>query len=240
MKIEKNYALEQAITQANSIVRMVRAIECDYDRLQELRGQAKTPRFVAGWNMAGYMPDMDPSEFDNVDDAKRFIIHELKLDELEKENEQEAETLCAFAEEVNLENDEFSLNCLGIVYWVTEDGFIPLPEYDASELAELEEAANGCADQEEAQQAIQEDPLSIEVRSAWQTIGETLTPSEFCILLCAGSPAVRIVGELDEHLQPSRAWIEYQDWGTPWTHLVDCPASQDTLITYCQQFYFGE
>ena len=34
-------------------------------------------------------------------------------------------------------------------------------------------------------------------------------------------------------------WLEYQDWGTPWTHhyVKDFSA---TLLTFCQQFYFGE
>ena len=49
----------------------------------------------------------------------------------------------------------------------------------------------------------------------------------------------RIMGELDEHKQPSRAWLERQDWGTPWTHhyVKDFGV---TLLTFCQQFYFGE
>ncbi len=39
-------------------------------------------------------------------------------------------------------------------------------------------------------------------------------------------------------MDPCRAWLEYQDWGTPWTQFFD--AEQDTLLTYCRQFYFGE
>jgi hypothetical protein len=190
MTTETNHALEQAQAQASSIVAMVGALECDYDRLEELRDERKALADdleveCTGEDITQSLPEDHPA-----------IAARDALEEWELEN--------------------------------------------AEELAELEEAANGCADQEEAQQAINDDPLSIEVRSSWQTIGETLTPSEFCVLLCTGGPAVRIVGELDENLQPCRAWIEYQDWGTPWTHLVNCPASQDTLLTYCQQFFFGE
>lgn len=107
------------------------------------------------------------------------------------------------------------------------------------ELEELETAAGDCESQDDASERIQEDPLEINVRSNWQSIGETLEPSEFTILLCTGGPAVRIVGELDQYNQPSRAWIEYQDWFTPWTELVDGVSHSD-LLTYCQQFQFGE
>jgi hypothetical protein len=72
---------------------------------------------------------------------------------------------------------------------------------------------------------------------------------EFNILLATGGPAVRIVGELDQG-EPSRAWLEVQDWFTPWTEYVgttsksdpgmlENQASQDVLLTYARQFYFG-
>lgn len=93
-------------------------------------------------------------------------------------------------------------------------------------------------DEDSARERIQEDALSVEVRSDWTTLGEELKAEEFCITLCTGGPAVRIVGELDNG-EPSRAWIEYQDWGTPWTQLFN-EIEQDTLLTYCRQFYFGE
>ena len=108
---------------------------------------------------------------------------------------------------------------------------------NAAELLELEEAAGEYDSQDEAEQAIQDDPLSVEVRSGWMTPGEELTPSEFCILLCTGGPAVRIVGELDDNGEPSRAWMEYQDWGTPWTEYVE--AGSTTLLDYARRFYFA-
>lgn len=110
----------------------------------------------------------------------------------------------------------------------------------AEELKDLEEAANGCTDEEEAREAIQNDPLSVEVRKDWYAPGhEDDKPSEFKILLCTGGPAVQIRGELNEYGEPCRAWIEYQDWGTPWTHAVGI-IEQDVLLQYCAQFYFGE
>lgn len=110
-------------------------------------------------------------------------------------------------------------------------------DYDnAEELAELEEAAGEYESQDNAEQAIQDDPLSVEVRSDWTTPGEELEASEFCILLCTGGPAVRIVGELSDG-EPCRAWMEYQDWGTPWTQYFD--ADSATLIEYARRFFYA-
>lgn len=148
-------AEEQAAAQYSSIVDMLAAVECDYDRLEELR-------------------DTDPED---------------------------------------------------------------LTDEDREELAELEAAAGDCTDEDDARQRISEDPLSVEVRSDWASPGEELTAGEFQILLCTGGPAVRIVGELDRG-EPCRAWLEYQDWGTPWTQYFG--ASSDTLCQYASHFFFGE
>lgn len=107
-------------------------------RVEELRGQ-QTPRFVAGWNTPGYMPDSEPSEFDNAEDAKRSIIESVKHAEGSAETEAQAEALSAFAEVIPLENDEFSVTGPdGLVYWVTEDGVIGLNDEETKELETLE------------------------------------------------------------------------------------------------------
>lgn len=110
---------------------------------------------------------------------------------------------------------------------------------DAEELADLEDAAGDCEDQDEAQRRIDEDPLSIEVRTGWYIPGDNPKPDEFKILLCTGGPAVQIVGELDDGV-PTRAWIEHQDWFESWQEYHGNDISQDTLLTYCRCFYFGE
>lgn len=131
--------------------------------------------------------------------------------------------------------------------WSPEDDGAPpastwaalYPE-DAEELAELESAAAGngdpCEDREEAERYIQEDPLSVEVRSDWTTPGEEMQAGEFCILLTAGGPAVRIRGELDQYGEPCRAWLEVQDWFEPWTQYFG--AGQATLLTYARCFRY--
>lgn len=178
-----NHAEEQAAAQYSSIVRMLTAVECDYDRLQELR-----------------------------DDFNALEGEERKAAELGRA--------------------EYPSD------YTTNPGEDLIYFYDLGrELAELEAAAGDCTDEEDARQRIQEDPLSVEVRSDWASPGEKLTAGEFQILLCTGGPAVRIMGELDRG-EPCRAWLEYQDWGTPWTQYFG--ASSDTLCQYASHFFFGE
>lgn len=73
------------------------------------------------------------------------------------------------------------------------------------ELAELEEAANGNENEEEAREAIQNDALSVDVRSDWHAPGDKGDAMEYRILLCTGGPAVQIIGELDQCNQPCNA-----------------------------------
>lgn len=107
-------------------------------------------------------------------------------------------------------------------------------------------------DEDETRRAIEEDALSVEIRSGWYTPGGDSDPEEFRILLCTGGPAVQIRGELDGNREPSRAWLECQDWFTPWTQVFgdgtnpNDPGAfrrtvdSDVLLAYAQTFYFGE
>lgn len=110
---------------------------------------------------------------------------------------------------------------------------------NAEELAALETAAGDCSDREDAERRIHEDALSVEVRSDWHAVGEDSEDAEFLILLCTGGPACRIVGELCGG-EPSRARIEHQDWGTPWTEWRTTSEEKEALLAYCRCFYFGE
>lgn len=170
-------ARTQADAQLASIVEMVAALECDFDRLEELREERD-----------GHV-DHDASA-----DAPDAVHHAA---------------------------------------WSVEH-----PD-DAEELAELEEATGECTSEEEARERITDDALSLEVRSEWHSPGDDSEPTEFQILLCTGGPAVRIMGELAQG-EPSRAWLEYQDWGTPWTERVNQDGDHDALLSYARCFYFGE
>jgi hypothetical protein len=112
----------------------------------------------------------------------------------------------------------------------------------ADELAELEAAAGDCESEEQARERIEEDPLSVEVRTDWHSPGATdasSTPAEYRILLCTGGPACQVVGDLNEHGEPTTARLQHQDWFTPW---ADCPLDcedEEALLTYARCFYFG-
>jgi hypothetical protein len=93
-------------------------------------------------------------------------------------------------------------------------------------------------DADAAREEIQESPLSLQVRSGWVSPGETMEAAEFELLLSTGGPALRIRGELNAHREPDRAWLEYQDWGTPWTQYFE--VEQETLLAFCRCFYFGD
>lgn len=124
---------------------------------------------------------------------------------------------------------------------------------EAEELAELEAEAGDCQSEDDARRGIEEDALSVEVRSGWVVANEgQMTPAEFCILLSTGGPAVRIVGELRRG-EPSRPRMEVQDWGTPWTEyrgewipgtepgdFGHSEVDSDVLQAYCSVFCFGE
>lgn len=93
---------------------------------------------------------------------------------------------------------------------------------------------------DEARERILEDALSVEVRSDWEVPGATFTASEYRVLLCTGGPAVQIVGNLSEHGEPETARLMYQDWFTPWSELIVTGSDRAALMSYVQQFYFGE
>jgi hypothetical protein len=170
-----NHGLDQAKAQAESIAAMIAAINCDYDRLEELRDE-RAERVSA-------------------------ILDAETPDEVEEQTKR-------------------------LAAWDIEN---------AEELEELEIEAGECADSDEARETVQNHPLSVEVRSGWDIVGGDMCAAEFRIVLCTGGPHVEIRGELDNGT-PSRAWMMYQDWGTPLTQYFDIEGS--TLLAYCQEFYF--
>ena len=81
--------------------------------------------------------------------------------------------------------------------------------------------------------------LSGEVRFSWHVPGEMPDyPDEFQILLTTGGPALRIRGDLDRHGEPRRAWLECQDWFTPWREVRCCDS--EVLLWFAGLFYYGE
>jgi hypothetical protein len=111
-------------------------------------------------------------------------------------------------------------------------------------VADYQEAVDNENDEaiEQAEETIQNDPLSVEVRTDWHVPGDEKgnKPTEYMILLCTGGPAVRIVGDLNEYCEPESAKIEYQDWFTSWETYHLTGEEEEDVISYARCFYFGE
>jgi len=262
MKQEQN-ALEQARKQAEAQMQSVRdlvaALAVDYDRLEELR-EARAP-WVAGWNMAGYMPDSEPDNYESRGDAREAVITELReraeQDEESADHEEQqddielAETLrlkareyeaAAIALEGSESEDEESVTANNWAFWIARAEYEGLTVEEHEELTELEAARGDCEDRDDAEQRIHNDALSVEVRSDWITLDQKgeIEPADFRIVLCTGGPHVQIRGTLDAYGEPERAWLEYQDWFTGLIERPNQAGDQDDLLTYAGCFYFGE
>lgn len=107
---------------------------------------------------------------------------------------------------------------------------------DAAELAEREGQAGDCTCVDDAQEAIDQYPLSCEVRSGWSMSGEDLTPEEFRIVLCTGGPHVEIVGDLDHNGSACSVRVRYRDWSES-GELFDF--DRDAVLRYVSNFFGG-
>ena len=134
---------------------------------------------------------------------------------------------------------EHCQNCDGEDCELTDKEIIEGNLYCYTEGQEVtEEDRENYHDEDKSREVINEDPLSVQVRSGWANSPEEMEAEEYEILLCTGGPACRIVGDLDRG-EPDRARIEYQDWFTPWIELVDITSKErEALLTYSRQFYF--
>lgn len=134
--------------------------------------------------------------------------------------------------ELEEQQDELMDAPAGYLQWEKANG----PRLDGlrEELAKLERIADGCADADEARDRVTEDPLSVEVRSGWVSVGQEMSPDENRIVLCTGGPHVEIIGDLDQYGMPSRARIVYCDWGDS-GELFDF--DHGAVLTYAPQFF---
>lgn len=172
-----------------------------------------------------------------------------ELREMREELQEGVQNACEEFDDADMEQsagrrdlEDFDPDALGVACDQLQEAEEELYQFGreyGEELADLEAAAGDCESREDAEQRIQEDPLSIQVRSCWGSPGEKMEACEFEILLCTGGPAVRIRGELNQYNEPDRAWLEYQDWFTPWVEYYE-EGARDVLVEYASQFYFGE
>ena len=115
-----------------------------------------------------------------------------------------------------------------------------LTQEEQAELTELKDAAGGCADRDDASTRAHENALSVEVRSGWSEVGAVGAPEEFRIVLCTGGPHVEIRGELDQNGEPRGARLDYFGASVPRSTYHGPLSDAGVLLTYCQEFYFGE
>ncbi|APU00330.1 hypothetical protein HOR55_gp43 [Ralstonia phage RS-PII-1] len=121
------------------------------ERVEELREQ-RTPRFIVGYNLAGYMPDADPGEFGDWGDAQRELIDILKrFEDEEGIPEGDAAEYCHAAEDVNLwseiddGDDDLVIHAGLYAFWIRRDGFMGLDSDEENELELLEELLSDLA-----------------------------------------------------------------------------------------------
>ncbi len=197
-----------------SIASMVAALDCDYDRLQELRCADE-----------GTEVNVRPHTCDPGKGLTYGAHSGLTLKDSSRIGPHAGMDVVDL---VDVHGNEMSAYAVSLEY----------ADADLNEeLAQLEQAAGDCEDREDAERRIQEDPLSIELSGTWSP-GDDPTPDRAYILLGTGGPAMRIVCEFGHGTEPSRAWIQAQDWFTPWTDFIG--HDNETLLSYCRCFYFGE
>ena len=116
------------------------------ERVEELEDQ-RTHKYVAGWNMPGYMPDSEPAEFDDADDARAYIAEEMRnyAEVLEGVEDEECEKIAALNEAADvLENliteeagAEYGNTIAGWHYWISYEGLGGLDDDESEELKTL-------------------------------------------------------------------------------------------------------
>ena len=222
---DENSSRSQARAQINSICDMIAALECDYDRLEELTSEHA--KLLDAVDEATTAHNLATEELEASEECVRYH-HDGQLDP--NGDTVEHEQYRADFEHHAATKQDLAEARLNLEAWERDN---------AEELEELSTACNECRDQDDAAQRIQEDALSVEVRSGWQSQGATLEPEEFRIVLCTGGPHCQLIGELEDGT-PTRVWMEYSDWGTSLTEYPTTGSDNAALLTYAQQFYFGE
>ena len=82
----------------------------------------------------------------------------------------------------------------------------------------------------------------------WVEVGrnESFEPTRGRILLTTGGPACQVVCDLENNW-PSNPEIQWQNWGTPWTHTriktelgIDYDTANEALAWFINLFWWGE
>ena len=102
---------------------------------------------------------------------------------------------------------------------------------------------------EDIEQLARDMALDICYRSQdWVEVGrnESFEPTQGRILLSTGGPACQVVCDLENNW-PTNPEIQWQDWGTPWTHTriktelgIDYDTANEALVWFINLFWWGE
>ena len=115
-------------------------------RVEDLEDQ-RTHKYAAGLYMHGYMPYSEPAEFDDADDARAYIIEEMRnyAVGLDGVDDEESEKIAALIEAADaLENliaeeaeAEYENTIAGWHYWISYEGLGGLDDDESEELKTL-------------------------------------------------------------------------------------------------------
>lgn len=115
------------------------------------------------------------------------------------------------------------------------DDFTSDMQEELDDLTEL--YAEYAGDFEDVENAIYERPLSVEFRSGWETrFEDPVEPQEMRVVMCTNGPHVEVRADLCDG-DVSNAYIQYQDWGSPMTHLF--PVDRSILNAFMQRLVAG-
>ncbi len=82
--------------------------------------KACKPKFIAGWNMPGYLPDSEPAEFDSAEDALEYLKDEMWRESDNTEDTDEAIELQSCVKTMSADkNGEFGQTIGKYHYFVT-------------------------------------------------------------------------------------------------------------------------
>ncbi|WP_429498799.1 hypothetical protein ACQUFY_05740 [Robbsia andropogonis] len=151
-------------------------------RIEELETEVQD-FFVVGYNMPGYMPDMEPTEYDDADDAIEALRSYLqeRLDELEDDVDREnagftaeqVEELRAALDAAPDDNGEIAFTVCGYAYWVVRHArqFVQDERDELATLKALAEQAEGYGDWEHGETLIRESYFETYAQELAEDIG---------------------------------------------------------------------
>lgn len=74
--------------------------------------------YLVGWNMPGYLPEMEPYEVETVQEGVEMILNEISMLYDQTEDNEEAAELMEVIESLRGTTELVEVEVCGYVYWV--------------------------------------------------------------------------------------------------------------------------